>query len=121
DRIFAEDGERAFRRLEEEVVLELLAAAPGDEPSGTDGHGIGRDLSLGGGSVLSAAVREALAGCLTVWLDIASETVWRRSGAGEASRPLARARDAFEALHRERREIYRELADAVLPSAALAG
>lgn len=119
--IFAEQGEAGFRRLEEEVVLELLTQAPRPLESEAAGDSIGRVISLGGGSVLSPAIREALSDCLTVWLDIDVETAWRRSGSGEGERPLARDRVAFEALYKKRREIYRELADAVLPAAALAG
>ena len=121
EEIFKRKGEKEFRRIEEEVVVDLLRPDSSKAQEKLASGEIGRVVSLGGGSVLSAAVKDALSNCLTVWLDVDVETAWRRSGSGEGDRPLARDREAFEALFLERREIYRELADAVVPSAALAG
>jgi shikimate kinase / 3-dehydroquinate synthase len=113
-REFELGGERAFRVREEELVCELLAQA-----------GPGAVIALGGGSVLSARVREALKPHLTVLLDIAADVAWERTrktvewrperGGAGADRPLARDRDAFLALHAERRGRYEGLADAILP------
>jgi shikimate kinase/3-dehydroquinate synthase len=104
--VFERDGEAAFRRAEEQVVLEQLAAG-GD-----------RVISLGGGAVLSEAVRTALEGMVVVALDVDVETAWERATAdGAADRPLARDRDAFARLHAERAALYDELARAVLPQA----
>jgi shikimate kinase/3-dehydroquinate synthase len=105
-------GEASFRAKEEELVCELLAEAGGETV-----------LALGGGSVGSERVREALAGHVTVLLDVEAPAAWERlrgdgDGGGEADRPLARDREAFMALHAERRALYEELADAVLPSVA---
>lgn len=101
--VFAADGEAAFRAAEEEVVLGLL-----DAPRDTD-----MVVSLGGGSVLSTRVQEALRRHTVVLLDVPLETAWRRAeGHG---RPLARDRAAFAALHAERAELYAALADAHLP------
>jgi shikimate kinase / 3-dehydroquinate synthase len=97
----------AFRADEEALVCELLdAAAPGEV------------ISLGGGSVLSQRVREALGRHVVVLLDVSAEDAWRRvSGQdGVSTRPLARDRDAFVALHAERLPIYEQLADAHLPA-----
>jgi len=105
-REFELSGEAAFREKEEALVLELLASAgPGDV------------LALGGGSVLSRRVREQLAGHTTVLLDVDARTAWERASRPHAarSRPLARERDSFFALHAERRGIYEQLADAFLP------
>ncbi len=102
---FQARGEDAFRASEEQVVLELLAdAAPRDT------------LALGGGSVLSQAVRAALADHLTLLLDVAPAIAWERvqAAADGVERPLARDFDAFAALHAQRRELYERLADAVL-------
>ncbi|MEA2212238.1 MAG: shikimate kinase / 3-dehydroquinate synthase [Solirubrobacteraceae bacterium] len=100
-RIFAQDGEAAFRGAEETVTLELLAA-PGT-----------RVIALGGGAIGSSAIRDALADCMVVWIDIDAETAWTRCrGSG---RPLARDRAAFERLHAEREPVYAELADIVVP------
>jgi shikimate kinase/3-dehydroquinate synthase len=105
-REFELSGERAFRAREEELVCELLAAAGPDDV-----------LALGGGSVLSPRVRDALGGHLTVLLDIAPDTAWMRvqvSDDGE-QRPLASDRETFGALYDERLELYERLADAILP------
>ncbi|MBW3608914.1 MAG: bifunctional shikimate kinase/3-dehydroquinate synthase [Actinobacteria bacterium] len=97
---FAAYGERKFRRREEPIVLRALrSGAPA--------------IALGGGSVLSPTVREALREHTVVWLDVSDETAWARA-AGE-ERPLAADREAFEALHAERRPLYASIADAFLP------
>ncbi|HEY7255579.1 MAG TPA: bifunctional shikimate kinase/3-dehydroquinate synthase [Solirubrobacterales bacterium] len=97
---FESDGEAAFRAREAEVVGALLEA--------TDGGAI----ALGGGSVLSERVREALGRHIVVWLPVGAEDAWRRVSAGD--RPLARDRDAFDRLHAERSPLYEALADAVV-------
>jgi shikimate kinase / 3-dehydroquinate synthase len=90
--IFAQDGEGAFRELEERVTLELLA-----EP---EIH----TVSLGGGAIGSARIREALADVRVIWLDVEVEQAWQRVGGGHSiARPLARDPQAFERLHAERR------------------
>jgi shikimate kinase/3-dehydroquinate synthase len=102
ERLFAQDGEAAFRAAEERITLELL------EARGT------RVLALGGGAVGSAAVREALAGHLVVWIDVDLETAWARcEGTG---RPLAADRGQFERLYAAREPIYAGLADIVVPT-----
>lgn len=100
---FAARGEQAFRETEERVTLELLDGAPP-----------GAAISLGGGSVLSERVREALAGFLVVLLDIDAQTSWERVSGEE--RPLARDWETFRRLHAERAPIYERLADAILPA-----
>ena len=69
-------------------------------------------VALGGGSVLSDEIRAALDGHVVVWLDVDAETAWGRV---EGRRPLARAREPFEALHAERLDVYEALADAIVP------
>jgi shikimate kinase / 3-dehydroquinate synthase len=98
-------GEAAFRAKEEELVCELLGRAGSDAV-----------IALGGGSVLSERVREALAGHVTVLLDVDPERAWERVRAAGIERPLARDRDAFRALASERGSLYEQLADAVLPA-----
>jgi 3-dehydroquinate synthetase/shikimate kinase len=102
DRMFAEDGEAAFRAIEEQVTLELLNGS------------WARVLSLGGGAIGSKAVREALSDQLVIWLDVDPETAWRRAQA--TARPLARSRPDFERLYVERQPLYAALADVVVPS-----
>jgi shikimate kinase/3-dehydroquinate synthase len=106
-REFELNGEESFRAAESALVCELLA--------GADARAV---IALGGGSVLSEAVRDALAPHVTVLLDVDPDVAWARVRAEVdregVDRPLARERDAFVALHAQRRELYEELADAVL-------
>jgi shikimate kinase / 3-dehydroquinate synthase len=98
---FERDGEEAFRAREAEVVGELLDRAEGGA------------IALGGGSVLSERVREALGRHVVVWLQIDPEEAWRRiEGTG---RPLARSAADVARLLGARLPLYEELADAVLP------
>ena len=99
---FEAHGEAEFRRREEQLVLELLAAG---EPS---------VVALGGGAVESPRIREALAPHLVVLLDVDLETSWLRASRG--GRPLARDRDAFAARYAARQALYDEVARAVLPA-----
>jgi len=99
--LFDRSGEAEFRRREEELVPRLVAAARGGA------------IALGGGAVLSEAVREAIAEHVVVWLQVGIEGAWARATRDE--RPLARAREGFAALHAEREPLYRALADAILP------
>jgi shikimate kinase/3-dehydroquinate synthase len=97
---FASAGEEAFRAREAEVVGALLEGADGGA------------IALGGGSVLSERVRDALDRHLVVWLPVDVEDAWQRVSSSD--RPLARDRDAFSALHAERAALYEGLADAVV-------
>jgi shikimate kinase len=96
--IFSDDGEDAFRAIEEHVVLELLACD----------HCV---LSLGGGSVLSPAIRSALQGLPVVWLEVSVPTATRRAGLAQL-RPLllGDVRARMETLLEERRHLYEEVA-----------
>ncbi|HEY5316803.1 MAG TPA: iron-containing alcohol dehydrogenase, partial [Solirubrobacteraceae bacterium] len=102
ERVFAEDGEAAFREAEEAATVELL-----EDPAN-------RVLALGGGAIASERVRQALADRLVIWLDVDIDTAWAR--ANGSGRPLARDRATFEALHFEREPVYAELADAIVPA-----
>jgi shikimate kinase/3-dehydroquinate synthase len=99
---FDRNGEAAFRKLEEEAVLRLL-----ERPDL-------RVLALGGGSLGSDRVQEALRRHVVVYLDVDTESAWRRCG---GNRPLARDRNRFEQLHEERRPLYERVANAWLPAA----
>jgi shikimate kinase/3-dehydroquinate synthase len=99
---FDRNGEAAFRKVEEEVVLRLL-----ERPDL-------RVLALGGGSLGAERVQEALRRHMVVYLDVDSESAWHRCG---GTRPLARDRNRFEQLHEERRPLYEHVADAWLPGA----
>jgi shikimate kinase/3-dehydroquinate synthase len=104
---FQKKGEASFRAEEEQLVCRLLGEA-----------GPGSVIALGGGSVLSERVREALEPHLTVLLDIDAQAAWRRAGAGggREKRPLAADREAFNMLFTSRAALYEQLADAILPA-----
>lgn len=96
--IFSDDGEDAFRALEEQVVMELL---------GTDDCVV----SLGGGSVLSPTIRKAVTGMPVVWLEVGVATATRRAGLNQL-RPLllGDVRARMETLLEDRRHLYEEVA-----------
>lgn len=97
--IFASDGEAGFRRIEADVVRDALSTHDGV-------------LSLGGGAVTTASVREALAGHTVIYLEINAAEGVRRTG-GATVRPLLAGSDRaekFKALMGERIPLYREVA-----------
>jgi shikimate kinase/3-dehydroquinate synthase len=103
--IFEERGEPEFRRLEEQVVAEALAAGPEAV------------VALGGGAVLSAATRERLgARAFTVFMDVDKTTAWERARGSD--RPLAQEQEDFEQLFEKRIGVYLQLGDAVAFDAA---
>jgi shikimate kinase/3-dehydroquinate synthase len=102
ERVFAEDGEAAFRAAEERITLELLT------------RGDSSVVALGGGAVMNERVRAALAGHLVIWLDIPVEDAWARvQGSG---RPLAREQGRFRELYAEREPVYQALAEITVPA-----
>ncbi len=99
---FDSEGEESFREVESDVAVRLLREADG---------GV---IALGGGTVLSPGVQSELKRHIVAWLDVSADTAWDR--VSETDRPLvARGRANFDALFSERKPIYAELADAVLP------
>ena len=98
---FERHGEGGFRAREAEVVGELLEQADGGA------------IALGGGSVLSERVREALRRHVVVWLQIDAEEAWRRIQ--DTDRPLARSAADVGELLDVRLPLYEELADAIVP------
>jgi shikimate kinase len=97
--IFANDGEKEFRRIEEEVVRDALASHDGV-------------LSLGGGAITSPGVRKALSGHTVVYLEISAAEGVRRSG-GSTVRPLLADGDRaekFRSLMAQRVPLYRRVA-----------
>jgi shikimate kinase len=97
--IFATDGEKEFRRIEEEVIREALGSHDGV-------------LSLGGGAITSPGVREALSGHTVIYLEISASEGVRRTG-GTTVRPLLAGGDRaekFRALMSQRVPLYRRAA-----------
>jgi 3-dehydroquinate synthetase/shikimate kinase len=97
--LFEERGESGFRAVEEEVAADVLRSA---DP---------QVVALGGGAVLSAATRDALATrACTVLVEVEPGEAWDRVGG--SPRPLARNEDEFRRLYDERRPVYEAVADA---------
>ncbi|MFE0027047.1 shikimate kinase [Amycolatopsis sp. NPDC059021] len=97
--IFAEDGEPAFRALEEEAVATALA-----EHGGV--------LSLGGGAPITPGTRARLAGHTVVFLNVGMAAGSKRTGLSTA-RPLlagVNPRATYKALLDARIPVYREVA-----------
>jgi shikimate kinase len=99
--IFADDGEAAFRAIEEQVTGELL------NRSGV--------LALGGGAVLSSRTRAALRGRRVVWLRVGLSAAVKRVGL-DTARPLllGNVRGRLLALLNERAALYAEVASEVV-------
>ncbi|MCI4676149.1 shikimate kinase [Candidatus Mycolicibacterium alkanivorans] len=97
--IFANDGEQAFRRIEEDVIRDALATHDGI-------------LSLGGGAVTTPGVREALVGHTVIFLEISAAEGVRRTG-GSTVRPLLAGPDhaeKYRKLMNDRMPVYRRVA-----------
>lgn len=97
--IFAEDGEPAFREIEERVVADALEQQEGI-------------VSLGGGAILSERTRSRLAGHTVIYLEISIAEGLRRTGTG-TGRPLLAGDDPagkYRELMRRRRPLYRQAA-----------
>ncbi len=103
--IFAEEGEEAFRKLETEALLEALAC---EEPA---------VIAAAGGVVLAEANRDALkhANARVVWLCAQPAMLAERVRNG-AHRPLLDGDPLgmLEAMHETRRDLYHEVADAIV-------
>lgn len=96
--IFVDDGEQHFRVLEADAVVAALA----------DHDGV---LALGGGAVMTPAVREALDGHTVVFLSVGLTDAVKRVGVG-VGRPLllGGVRSRMKALLDERTPAYRGVA-----------
>jgi len=101
DRAFERHGEEGFRAREAEVVGALLEQADGGA------------IALGGGSVLSERIRQALDRHTVVWLQIDAREAWSRIAGSD--RPLARSAADVAELLDVRLPLYEELADAIVP------
>ena len=96
--IFTEDGEPAFRALEEQAIAVALAEHEGV-------------LSLGGGAVLALATRERLSRHSVVFLNVGMAEGVQRTGLSTA-RPLltgVNPRATYKSLLDARLPVYREV------------
>jgi shikimate kinase/3-dehydroquinate synthase len=99
-KIFREDGERAFRRIEAGVVARVLATA---EPL---------VVALGGGALEDEQTRAIVTEHLVIYLEVRGEVAWRRVKG--SNRPLAQDREQFEALLESRRANYEDCAHLIV-------
>ena len=97
--IFNKFGEAAFRVMEREALNKQVRNAR---------MGMARVVALGGGAFAQEANRETIeAAGVSIWLKSPVEKLWDRVS-DEDDRPLARDREQFEALYREREPSYAE-------------
>jgi shikimate kinase len=96
-RIFAADGEPAFRQLEHEVITDLL-------------NGEDTVLALGGGAATHAGTRAVLAAATVpvVYLRVSYAEAMRRVG-GDRGRPMLARTDVAQ-LHEDRDPLYAQAA-----------
>lgn len=101
--IFASDGEAAFRLLEARAVADALEREA--------------VISLGGGAVVTEAVRNRLGGHTVVYIDATHDELLRRTGA-KTHRPLLLDNPSavLRRLREERDSYYRAVATLVVPS-----
>lgn len=104
-RIFEEDGEDYFRKLESELLAEAVAAA--DQLV----------ISTGGGAILLAKNRELLKQTVVFYLQVSPEVIYERVK-NDTSRPLLAGDNDLLARIRgilaEREQLYLEVADKVI-------
>jgi shikimate kinase / 3-dehydroquinate synthase len=97
--LFRREGEAGFRVLEAEETMRTLKR---ERPA---------VLALGGGSIETPAIREALREhALTVLVEVEVDAAWAR--VAESARPLAKDPDRFRQLYERRSGLYEEAADA---------
>jgi len=98
-RIFDQDGEPFFRRIETELLGEIL----------TRGQTESMVVALGGGTVAQPGAFDRIhaVGAVTIWLDCPLEELHRRCR-DFTHRPLFRDPAAFEQLYTERLPFYRQ-------------
>jgi shikimate kinase len=94
-RIFAEDGEPAFRDLEHAVIAGLLA-------------GPNMVLALGGGAAAHPVTRSLLAGVPVVYLRVGYDEAMSRV-AGDTGRPML-ARPDVQSVYADRQALYASVA-----------
>lgn len=103
--IFIQESEQYFRKIEKQVVLDLLENFTGV-------------ISLGGGSVLDEEVQRELENHLVIWLQVSLADAVERVGLNQ-SRPLllGNVRSNMKSLLTERNHIYQSLATHIVDAA----
>ncbi|MGY0236243.1 shikimate kinase [Longispora urticae] len=103
--IFVDDGEDVFRALERRAVADALGSHPGV-------------LALGGGAVLAEETRALLMAHVVVYLELDLSTAVSRVGL-QGGRPLlmSNPRATLRFLLDQRRPLYEEVADVIVPAA----
>ncbi len=98
--IIEQSGEDTFRRMETEMLRQVLNQELGDTSAGV--------VALGGGAWTIPENRELIRQHegLTVWLDVPFALCWERIEASKELRPLAQTRESAERLYNERRPLY---------------
>jgi shikimate kinase len=105
--IFEREGETQFRQLEHEAFVEQQLLAR---------QGRARVVAMGGGAFVESRNRDQIEiSGLSIWLDCPLDELWQRVSQ-ESHRPLARSREDFERLYRQRLPHYR-LADFTVAAA----
>ena len=109
-RIFAEDGEPAFRELERDVTVEVARQA-------------GQVIACGGGVVLNKSNTDALKNtAVVVYLKASEGVIRKRVSSGRNKRPLLANRacaDSIEIMMAKRRPLYEQAADITLDTSRL--
>jgi shikimate kinase / 3-dehydroquinate synthase len=96
--MFRDDGEAAFRAVEQEVIADALLVS---EPA---------VLALGGGALVSGSTRGLLRRrAFTVLVEVDAAVAWERASVSD--RPLAKDEEQFYVLYAERLPVYEEAAD----------
>ena len=105
NRIFAEEGEDAFRMLESQVISQVSREG-------------GRVIACGGGAVLDEDnMRELKKRALLVYLKASPESILKRTGVGRNRRPLLRGTDRAATIHsllEYRKPLYEKWADIII-------
>ncbi len=103
--IFEKYGEKEFRRLEKEILLDLIAKKSNSV------------ISTGGGAMMQTEIAEAdFAKTTSIWLKVSESALWERQKHNVAARPMLNAenpRERMQKLLAEREPIFQK-ADVII-------
>jgi shikimate kinase len=102
--LITDEGEKAFRVIESNVLRELLE------------RDSAQVIALGGGAWIQGVNRNLIDqhGCVSVWLDVPFEVCWARIEMSGEDRPLGRTKEEALILYESRKPIY-QLASIHIP------